>query len=201
MPAKNDLKLTQLTNNFRYISSQFFQQFLKSQVSISTVNVKSRTKQKMAGKEAGSWKLVFFVALITFLISVCAIIFPILVLTVLRDGSSSDICDILRQSVKNESLRNCPDCPKPKPSTFDPRVVYERLDALDGMYNHWPDCQCRPSKLSPDGYGNCNFGQAKGSNRPWCYISQHGKLRVCPDQTPSESYPGFYWSNFACITP
>ena len=209
MPAKNDLKLTQLTNNW----SQFFQQFLKSQVSISTVNVKSRTKQKMAGKEAGNSKLVFFVALITFLSSVCAIIFPILVLTVLRDGSSSDICDILRQSVKNESLGNCPDCPasdcpKPKPSTFDPREVYERLDALDSMYNHWPGCQCigSPGKMSPDGFGNCNIGllnpkQAKESSRPWCYISQHGKLRVCPDQTPSESYPGFYWSRFACITP
>ena len=167
----------------------------------------------MAGNEAGNPKLVFFGFLITFLFFVLLVIFPIFVLTVLRDGSSSDICDNLRQSLKNESLlfkhmclRNCPDCPasdcpKPKPSTFDLREVYERLDALDGMYNHWPDCQCRPSKLSPDGYGNCNFGQAKGSNRPWCYISQHGKLRVCPDQTPSESYPGFYWSNFACITP
>ena len=196
----NSRNLSIIFVTFRLSSSSNFSS-LKSQSQLSMSKVGRNKKWLERKLEAGSWKLVFFVALITFLISVCAIIFPILVLTVLRDGSSSDICDILRQSVKNESLRNCPDCPKPKPSTFDPRVVYERLDALDGMYNHWPDCQCRPSKLSPDGYGNCNFGQAKGSNRPWCYISQHGKLRVCPDQTPSESYPGFYWSNFACITP
>ena len=174
----------------------------------------------MAGNEAGNPKLVLFSFLIIFLFFVLMVIFPIFVLTVLRDGSSSDICDNLRQSLKNESLlfkhmclRNCPDCPasdcpKPKPSTFDPREVYERLDALDSMYNHWKGCQCigSPGKMSPDGFGNCNIGllnpkQAKESSRPWCYISQHGKLRLCPDQTPSESYPGFYWSRFACITP
>ena len=163
----------------------------------------------MAGNKAGNQKLVVFSLAIIFLIFVLTIVFPIFVLVVLRDGSSSDICETLRHLISrqrnesSESLRNCPECPKPNLSTFDPHVAYERLD---GMMNHWRGCQCIdwPGKLSPDGFGNCNIGvnEAKAENRPWCYIRRHSEQdRLCPDQTPSESYPGFYWSNFACITP
>jgi len=115
-----------------------------------------------------------------------------------------DICDTLRHLIFRESLRNCP---KPKPQVCDPHEVYSRLD---GMINHWPDCQCiSPAQFSRDGFGNCNVGSAKDDQRPWCYISVQGGFgipeldlsppRVCPDQTPSESFPGDYWSRFACI--
>ena len=115
-----------------------------------------------------------------------------------------DICDTLRHLIFRESLRNCP---KPKPQVCDPHEAYSRLD---GMIKHWPDCQCiSPAQFSRDGFGNCNVGSAKDDQRPWCYISVQGGFgipeldlsppRVCPDQTPSESFPGDYWSRFACI--
>ena len=107
-----------------------------------------------------------------------------------------DICDTLRHLIFRESLRNCP---KPKPEVCSPL-------RLDGMINHWRlvGCQCiSPAKFSPDGFGNCNVGSAKDDQRPWCYTSNSGVIgkavQLCPDETPSESYPGFFWSRFACI--
>merc|ERR1712062_754840 len=47
--------------------------------------------------------------------------------------------------------------------------LHEAYSRLDGMINHWPSCQC----ISP--------------------------AKFSPDETPSASHPGFYWSRFACI--